>query len=178
MPTGIYSHKPRTEETKKRISEAKKSQHLKLPEEQKRRLAEYRKGKHHSEETKGKMSRARKGKPLSEETKRKISEARKGNKAYNWKGGITPENVKIRNSIEVRLWRESVFARDNWTCQKCEQRGRELNAHHIKNFADCSEFRTSIENGMTLCKKCHREFHRIYGKRNNTREQLKEFLLK
>lgn len=54
----------------------------------------------------------------------------------------------------MRLWREAVFARDNWTCQKCKIMGGELNPHHIKNFAECPELRTSIENGITLCEKC------------------------
>ena len=118
-----------------------------------------------SKETKEKISKALKGISLSEERKRKISEAQKrinnqpphpkGEEHYNWRGGITPENMKIRNGIEYRLWREAVFARDNWTCQECGKRGGNLNAHHIKSFADYHELRTSIENGMTLCERCH-----------------------
>ena len=99
-----------------------------------------------------------------------------GKNSSNWKGGITPKNKKIWQSIEMRLWREAVFARDNWTCQKCKIMGGELNPHHIKNFAECPELRTSIENGITLCEKCHREFHKKYDKKNNTKEQIEEFL--
>jgi len=100
----------------------------------------------------------------------------KGEKHYNWKGGITPKNKKIRNSIEYRLWRESVFARDNWTCQKTGIQGGLLHAHHINNFSEIIELRTSIGNGITLSKKSHKKFHEKYGKKDNTREQLLEFL--
>jgi len=102
----------------------------------------------------------------------------KGEKHWNWKGGISPENNKIRNSIEVRLWRESVFARDNWTCEKCKVRGGKLCSHHIKNFSETIELRTSIKNGITLCKVCHKLFHHIYGVKNNNSIQLAEFLKK
>jgi len=60
--------------------------------------------------------------PLTEEHKKKIGEANKGKtgvsgeKSHFWKGGITPEHIKSRNSTENCLWREAVFARDNWTC--------------------------------------------------------------
>ncbi len=74
---------------------------------------------------------------------------------------ITFEGKRIRMSIEYRLWRESVFARDNWTCQKCGKRGRiELNAHHIKSFAKYPEFRFAIDNGITYCRECHYKLHR------------------
>ena len=79
--------------------------------------------------------------------------------APNWKGGITPVNERIRKSLEYRLWRNEVFKRDNWTCQECDKKGGILNAHHIKNFVDFPELRTSLENGITLCEKCHRRLH-------------------
>lgn len=73
----------------------------------------------------------------------------------HWKGGITPLNQKIKNGIEYRLWREAVYSRDNWTCQECGTRGGRLNAHHIKPFAKFPELRFAIDNGITLCIKCH-----------------------
>lgn len=95
----------------------------------------------------------------------------------NWKGGITPENEKIRHNIEMYLWRGSVIAKNNWTCQKCGAIDH-LMAHHIQNFSKFIELRTSIENGITLCKNCHIDFHKKYGKKNNTKEQIEEFLIK
>lgn len=94
----------------------------------------------------------------------------------HWKGWLTPENKRIRHAIEYRLWRESVFARDNWTCQKTWQIGGKLRCHHIKNFAQYPELRFAIDNGITLSHESHKEFHKIYGIKNNTQEQLNQFL--
>jgi len=177
MPAGIY----------------KRTKHWKLSENTKRKMSEAQRGnknhnfgKHFSDETRRKMSRMHKGihpwnrcKKLPKEMRRKISKALKGKKCHLWRGGITPENLKIREGVELRLWRESVFARDNWTCQRCgDNKGRNLNAHHVYNFSTCVELRTSIGNGITFCRRCHEEFHKKYSVRNNTREQLEEFLEK
>jgi hypothetical protein len=99
-----------------------------------------------------------------------------GKNGSNWKGGITPENRKIRNSIEIKLWRKSVFERDNYTCQKTGIRGGKLVAHHIRNFAECLELRTSISNGITLSNKSHISFHKKYGMKNNNIKQINKFL--
>ena len=119
----------------------------------------------------------RKGHITTIETRRKISNAQKGEKGNNWIDGRTSENRKTRQGIELRLWREAVFARDNWTCQKCgDNKGGNLEAHHIKSFAKYPELRTSIENGITFCEKCHKIFHKKYGRLNHTKGQLEEFL--
>ena len=66
----------------------------------------------------------------------------------------------IRNSGDYSNWRNSVFERDEYTCQYCGQIGGKLNAHHIKKFADYPELRLDLENGITLCASCHRKLHR------------------
>lgn len=140
-----------------------------------------------SEETRQKKRSALLGKkrpPFSEEWKEKISASKKGKPNFSrrgagnpcWKGGTTPEEKRIRRSLEARLWREAVFARDNFTCQKCKERGGSLRAHHILNWARNPEVRFAIDNGITLCNPCHILFHHVHGKRDNNRGQLVEFL--
>lgn len=80
-----------------------------------------------------------------------------GEKNKNWKGGITPINRKIRTSLEYKLWRESVFKRDDYTCIWCGEVGGRLHADHIKPFANFPELRFAIDNGRTLCVVCHKK---------------------
>ena len=117
------------------------------------------------------------GKKHSKETLKKIKEIRKkqgspwligkarpditGERSFNWKGGITPINTKIRQSLEYKLWRTAVFERDNYTCIWCglhtgNGKAVVLNADHIKPFAYYPELRFAIDNGRTLCIDCHK----------------------
>jgi len=116
------------------------------------------------------------GHKLTIEERRIKSLNQRGSKSGGWKGGLTKKHILIRCGIETRLWREAVFARDNWTCQKCKVKGCNINAHHIKNFAQYPELRFAIDNGVVLCQDCHREFHKIYGRKNNNKEQIDKFI--
>lgn len=137
-------------------------------------------GKKHSEESRKIMKEKRKNQVFSKETlikkRNSMMGKNKGEKSWNWQGGITPINKKIWQSVEMKVWREIVFERDNYICQKTKIKGIELHPHHILNFSSHPELRFDINNGITLSKKSHKEFHKIYGQRNNTREQLLEFL--
>lgn len=94
----------------------------------------------------------------------------------NWKGGVSDERERIMSTSAYKTFRKQVFKRDNYTCQKCGQHGRELNAHHIYDFSSYPNLRTDIGNGITLCKDCHKKFHSAYGRKNTTKEMIDEFL--
>jgi hypothetical protein len=131
------------------------------------------------EETKRKISKAQFGIPRKKhsiKTRMNMSKLHRGSECNFWKGGITPINKIIRTSIEFRIWRESVFTLQNFTCQKYGIRGGDLEAHHIQNFSQFPELRFAIDNGITFSKKVHQEFHKIYGNRNNTLQQVEEFI--
>lgn len=92
----------------------------------------------------------------SEETKKKFA-LRRGEHTGNWKGGVTSKNTLIRNSNKYKNWRESVFKRDNYTCQFCGKCGGKIQADHIAPFATYPELRFSLDNGRTLCIDCHKK---------------------
>ena len=80
-----------------------------------------------------------KGKKHSEKTRKELSKTKMKDKNPNWRGGITKESKLIRSRVETKLWREAVFARDNWICQKYKIKGGILDPHHIFNFAEFLE---------------------------------------
>ncbi|MCK5018783.1 MAG: HNH endonuclease [Candidatus Peribacteraceae bacterium] len=107
-----------------------------------------------------------------------------GSSHHNWKGGVSSERDRIKKTIEYIQWRSDVFERDEYTCQYCNERGGRLHAHHINGFADFPGLRFNIDNGVTLCEKCHMgiitnnpySFHRLYGTRSCTVEEFNEWM--
>lgn len=105
----------------------------------------------------------------------------RGEDSPRWKGGV----AKIRSerfTYDYMKWRTEVFSKNNYTCQCCQDKSGngksiKLNAHHIMNWKDNPGLRFDVENGITLCEKCHNQFHSQYGKRYNTKEQIDNFLL-
>jgi 5-methylcytosine-specific restriction endonuclease McrA len=135
-----------------------------------------------SEETRSKLSKSLKGKskpPFTEEHRRRISASgriprpwMRGEKSRFWRGGTAKFSKLIKTSFQYRQWREAIFKRDDWTCRDCGKRGGiVLHPHHIKDFSSilqrnnikifadalaCEEL-WDINNGMTLCRNCHKQ---------------------
>lgn len=138
--------------------------------------------------------------PVTEITREKLRRShlgvpypnRRGAKCHLWKGGCTLINKIIRSSIEYKNWRRDVFERDNYTCVWCKKRSGKgclviLNADHIKPFGLilkenniktmedallCKEL-WDINNGRTLCNKCHKETDTYLFKFNKKNETKK-----
>jgi hypothetical protein len=119
---------------------------------------------------------------MTEEHRHKIIDAHSGDKSHFWKGGITELSKLIRQCYKYRQWRSDVFTRDDYTCQWCGVRGSvEIHPDHIKTFSSilkennikslgeailCEEL-WNINNGRTLCIKCHKKTDTYGGKNKN-----------
>lgn len=102
----------------------------------------------------------------------RIRTANLGSKSHFWKGGLTDENRKLRNSRNTKEWRQKVFERDNFTCQNCGARSGNgkrviLNADHIIPWSKDASKRFDVNNGRTLCVTCHRRTDTFGSKANS-----------
>ena len=74
---------------------------------------------------------------------------------YNF--NLTDEERKEKRwTSEYKRWAKNIYKQNNYTCQKCSQRGGKLNAHHIESWNSNKELRLEESNGITFCKKHER----------------------
>lgn len=110
---------------------------------------------------------------LSKEQRRNLSEAHRGvqagEKNPNWKGGTTLLERLIRSSALNREWVKQVLKKYNYTCQRCNQRGGWIVAHHkmsVKKIIEFAKLKViediyncpilkDINNGICYCQSCH-----------------------
>ena len=109
-----------------------------------------------------------------------------GDKHPNWKGGITPLNMLLREYFHTNQV-PKIARRDNYTCQMCGKKHTVLHIHHNRKFSDIvQEIRDEHpllnpqnttdqvelyniithdrrfldeDNLITLCKDCHIKVH-------------------
>lgn len=101
-----------------------------------------------------------------------------GEKHPKWNSELTDEDrIDSRKYPEYDSWRRKVFERDDYTCQRCKCRtGGNLNAHHINGYHWDENSRIEVDNGITLCNDCHKEFHKLYGYGNNDLFQFSQYM--
>jgi hypothetical protein len=131
-----------------------------------------------------KMSRINKGRKLifTEEHRKHISESHKAIatdefkqkmsiiafKRYypDWNGDTSQKSNVLRKRGKYKSWRNKVLTRDNYLCVRCGSSEDKLNAHHIKAFIKYPELRFDVDNGISLCKPCHKKEHRNGSKQS------------
>jgi hypothetical protein len=130
-------------------------------------------GKKMSDETKRKMSNSHKNSPKTIKHLKEVAAKHSGKYHWNWKGGITNEMKQIRHTEEYQIWRNKVYARDNWTCQypNCGKKLKDLIAHHEKSFKEFPDLRFDISNGITYCRAHHKKVHKEIGKSTQFKKQ-------
>lgn len=95
----------------------------------------------------------------------------------NWNPNKTlEEKERNRDTLMYRKWRNSIYERDEYTCQKCQVVGARLNAHHVYQWDRMTGTRYWKSNGITLCNKCHNRFHKENGGYKNEHIGWKEMI--
>jgi len=143
------------------------------------------KGRTLTEQQRKNIGLSRLGKPgykWSKKEKRSISEARRGKLSHTYIDGRTSLHKMLRGCVEMKIWRASVFKRDNYICTVCNKKSSgNIESHHKVSFSiilskflvkynklDATKDKEklfkfalkynkfwNINNGQTLCKKCH-----------------------
>jgi len=91
----------------------------------------------------------------------------RGSAHHNWKSDRAAlAEQRPAHFLEVNSWRRRVFRRDDWICQRCSKRGGRLQSHHLFPYATHPALRFDENNGVTLCKECHKTIHREQIRRN------------
>lgn len=78
---------------------------------------------------------------------------------------LWPKGFKTSNNIRLdqTSWAFLVKERDNYTCQKCGKQEDIMYAHHIDPVINNPVESMDIDNGITLCKHCHKIVHQNTG---------------
>jgi hypothetical protein len=108
----------------------------------------------------------RTGIKLSDRSKKIMSERMTGSKNHSWRGGLNKGRTSLYKNSKYREWRNAIFERDKYTCQKCFLTGCRLEAHHIIPWAEDKDKWFNVSNGITLCKKCHSIITKEYMSKN------------
>ena len=72
------------------------------------------------------------------------------------------DNKPYKNTRpDQKAWAFLIKERDNYTCQKCGAKEDIMYAHHIDPVVNNPIESMDLYNGITLCKSCHKEVHKL-----------------
>ena len=111
----------------------------------------------------------------SDHAKKYLSKYCYGKANWNYKGGSSKDRPYTENRLEYRRFKEAVKNRDGCACRKCGS-VEQIEIHHIYGYSEHPELAIDPDNGICLCNKCHRQFHRIYGKYGVGKKEIDDFL--
>ena len=86
----------------------------------------------------------------------------------DWIGYSIDDRYGIPTNV-YDIWRRSVYKRDDYICKLCGEARHAVHAHHIRKQSLYPESVLDINNGITMCKKCHES---TYGKEELFAEEL------
>lgn len=87
-----------------------------------------------------------------------VIEKRKNKSAYR-STSLQKAHDVLHEEKKKSDWRETILIRDRFKCQKCGS-GFDLTVHHVIPKSLCSEeMMWDTNNGITLCKGCHHQWH-------------------
>lgn len=182
MPTGIYKHRPLSEETKKKIGKSNSisQKGKKLSEETKRKISKNNSrfwlGKKLPQKIRKKISLGNSNKKRTKKVKQQISrtikKSYKERKIKNWRSGLTKEkdkrvslSEKTKRKIALKTFKgdnAGISAKHIWVKKIklkpkfCEECGKEkkLELANIKNH----QYTRNPNDYRWLCCKCHTKF--------------------
>ncbi len=98
-----------------------------------------------------------------------------GKTHYNYNPNLLEEDRQERKYTPFyRSFLVNVRYLNSFNCILCEN-NKDLVVHHLDGYNWCKEKRMKYDNVVLLCKDCHDEFHNLYGRGDNTREQFQEW---
>lgn len=104
-----------------------------------------------------------------------------GENNHSWKGGKRSDNQVLRGKKVYRHWRDDIIKDRGKICVITGNPVNKPNLHHIYPFADYPELAFEEWNTIILDDQYHNmfvdgSFHKVYGTKHTTPEQLQEYI--
>lgn len=102
-----------------------------------------------------------------------------GENNYFYRKDGKETDLRYENTTELKQWRQAIYDKYNRTCVICGQKHNSQNiieAHHLWGYFDFPDKIYDVENGVTLCKHHHRQFHWLYKDQVITPDLFQEYI--